>query len=100
MNLNCVIDDRHPVVIAIDTATAKTIPNPMNFLYVPPFEGSSLGNVNTDKAALVNKPNKPFGKIVSLCHSKLFPRMYDSTVIITVIPITPVAIKIPKTFVF
>lgn len=100
MNLNCVIDDRHPVVIAIDTATAKTIPNPMNFLYVPPFEGSSLGNVNIDKAALVSIPNKPFGNILSLCHSSLFPRIYDNAIIIIVMPTTPVAIKMPNTFVF
>lgn len=68
-NLNCVIDDRHPAVTAIDRATAKTIPNPINFLYVPPFDGSSLGKVKIDKAALVNKPKHPFGIILSLCHS-------------------------------
>lgn len=68
-NLNCVIDDRHPAVMAMDRATAITIPKPINFLYVPPLDGSSLGKTKIDKAALVNKPNHPFGIILSLCHS-------------------------------
>lgn len=63
MHLNCVIDDRQPAVMAIDRATDTTIPNPINFLYVPPLDGSSLGKVKIDKAALVNKPHQPFGII-------------------------------------
>lgn len=101
MNLNSVISDRHPAVAAIDRATDTTIPNPINFLYVPLLDGNSFGKVKIDKAALDNSPNHPFGIVVlSDCHSYVFPLMNDNVITIIVMPMTPVAIRTPKIRVF